>query len=52
MPTADYQVVPPTGYSASTAEEIIWGSLRRLGLQRFYENGRYGRSPLDHRRRR
>lgn len=47
MPTADYQVVPPTGYSASTAEEIIWGSLRRLGLQRFYENGRYGRSPLD-----
>lgn len=47
IPAADYAVDPPDGYSAGVRDEIVWGAIRKLGLQRFYENGRQGRSPLD-----
>lgn len=47
VPVADHAVTPPAGYPELVAREIVWGALRKLGLQRFYEGGRPGRSSLD-----
>jgi hypothetical protein len=47
VPAADYAVPLPPGYRQDIGEQIAWGAIRKLGLQRFYENGRQGRSPLD-----
>src|SRR5262249_36988551 len=47
LPAADHAPAPPAGYGRDTGEQIVAGAIRKLGLQRFYENGRQGRSPLD-----
>ena len=47
VPLSGFFVSSPSDYDDDTGAQIVWGALRRLGLQRFYENGRPGRSPVD-----
>ena len=46
-PSADCPVELPAGFADDQiAEQVVWGALRRLGLQRFYRGGRPDRDPL------
>jgi hypothetical protein len=47
VPTADAAVTPPAGYPPGVGEAITAGAIRKLGLQRYYEQGRQSRSALD-----
>lgn len=44
VPAAAHQPSPPP-VPDSVHDEVIWGLLRKLGLQRFYEGGRQDRDP-------
>ena len=48
VPLADCPIdLPNMLPDDGTREQMVWGAIRKLGLQRFYRGGRPGRDPLD-----
>jgi Lhr-like helicase len=48
IPAAANTVTPPDQLlSADIAEQVVWGAIRKLGSQRYYQGGRQDRDPLD-----
>jgi hypothetical protein len=48
VPDAAHQVPLPACLSGrpDIAEQVLWGTIRKLGLQRFYQGARQGRDPV------
>ncbi len=46
-PAAEHPVTPPDFLPAGVAEQVVWGAIRKLGTQRYYQGGRQDRDPLD-----
>jgi ATP-dependent helicase YprA (DUF1998 family) len=48
VPAASHPVTPPTNLlNGATAEHVVWGAIRKLGLQRYYQGGRQDRDAVD-----
>lgn len=47
VPSSDIDVALPEALEESLGKEVLWGALRRLGLQRYFRNGRQARNPHD-----
>ena len=47
-PAAGHPVTAPDHLlPATVAEQVVWGAIRKLGTQRYYQGGRQDRDPLD-----
>ena len=47
-PAASHPVTAPEHLlPAPVAEQVVWGAIRKLGTQRYYQGGRQDRDPLD-----
>lgn len=48
VPDAAHPVSPPDclSHRSDIAEQVLWGAIRKLGQQRFYQGARQGRDPV------
>ena len=48
VPTASHPVTAPSALlDPAGADQVVWGAIRKLGLQRYYQGGRQDRDPVD-----
>lgn len=43
VPTTQHQVTPPGLLGGAADEQVVWGAIRKLGTQRYYQGGRQAR---------
>ena len=46
VPSVEHPVGLPAGLPSDVGEQVMWGAIRKLGLQRFYQGGRQPRDAV------